>query len=207
MKNTHLTKTLLGGALFVTILSGCSAAAAAPLDRLIYFANTFETNTTSFVNHDQVPAPSFALALPKRAPGDMTTEQKALAILAARDTIRATQAYINETKDDLKVKIADVKAKIAIFKENGLTLTIEEKDRFIQLRDQIRTLTTEAKATRGLVYEKLSPLRGMSALENIDLFYDTFMEAAEVMASRQVIIDSFNAIINEVQEFLTLKVG
>ena len=206
MKNTHITKTLLGGALLATLLSGCTAAAI-PLDRLVYSANSFETETTRFVNNDEVPAPSFAQAQPKRAPGDMTMEQKALAILAARDTIRETQLYINETKDALKIKIADVKAKIAIFKENGLTLTVEEKDRFVELRGQIRTLATEAKATRGLVYEKLSPLRGMSAIENIDLFYDTFLEAAEVMETRRGLIDSFDAIINEVQEFITLKVG
>jgi|GEM_PF-1729906 len=199
-------KYVIGGFLAATLLSGC-AALTSPLEGMIAAFDAFEANTTSYVRTEPLETPSLARSVPKRAPEGLSNEEKIAVILAARTVIRTTQGDINHFKEDIKTKIATIKEKVAIFKERELTLAQEDRDWLLAKRIEVQGLRAGAKATLGRVYVPIKELEGRYTLENIDLIYDTFTHAAEVMAIRVALITSFDVIINEVLSFMTLKVG
>jgi len=199
-------KYVIGGFLAATLLSGC-AALTGPLEGMVAAFDAFEANTTSYVRTEPLETPSLARIAPKRAPDGMSNEKKIAVILAARTVIRTKQEDINDLKEGLKIKIAAIKEKVAIFKEQGLTLTKDDRDWLIAKRIEVQGLRAGVRATIGQVYVPIKELEGQYTLENIDLIYDTFTHAAAAMTIRVALITSFDVIINEVLSFMTLKVG
>ena len=97
--------------------------------------------------------------------------QQALDYLA---NIRARQAELDGYRASVKVEITTFKAGVKSFREQGLTLTEEEKQLLNDYVTEIKELREAIKGTIGKVYAKLKDTRGLyrvsidAALQNLE---------------------------------------
>lgn len=138
---------------------------------------------------------------------DDEVRNQVMEIIAYRQTIRQMQQDINELVPQLKEDIANIRELINAFKQAGLRLSEDERLQMVTLRNEFVELRTQVRATRGQVYELIKELKGQYTIENIDLIYETYLVAYENMLIRHHALLTFNDMIIEVKDFLTLKVG
>ena len=194
-----INKTILA-IIGVALITGCSLESS-PIDSL---ALEFETIQT--INYQ----PSPLLIEEKQALDEMeeaTNEEKIFDIFLDWQYIKATQELVDIERATLQTNVAIMKELMASFKESELTLTLEEIAELRSQRIQLKEYREVIKATIGKVYAPIKELEGMFTIENIDLIATTFKQAADNMAIRLDTIIEVNAIISEVINFLTIKVG
>lgn len=209
--NTHsFTKATIALTIGLIGLSSCSLAAA-PLTRFVTAAADVQAETTSFDEANSLDTVQFAsaIALRKEAGENdiLTDADKIQAILEARTAIMDKQQMINTVKMDITINFNDVKALRDAFVEQELELTTEERAWLLELRSELRGMRDQVKVTIGKVYAAIGELRGQYQLANLDLIYSVYLTANIHMETRLDLINRLDAIIIEVKDFLTIKVG
>jgi len=194
-----INKTILA-IIGAAIITGCSFESA-PIDSLVIELDSIKE--TNFQPSPLSIGEKYALD----DLGEATNEEKIFDVFLDWQFIKAAQSQIDSQRLELESNVQTMKELVSLFKERSLTLSLEEITWVRGNRIQLREYREDIKATTGLVYAPIKELKGMYSIENIDLIADTFKQAADNMAIRLDVIVNVNAIISEVNNFLTSKVG
>ena len=202
MKNNRIVKTvaILSG---VILLTGCAAAT----NPVTLFFNETETTMSATQDFNEGQSLIYARTALEALDEENTIEAKLTSIFASRDNILFRQAMIRELRPELEDNMALLRGLGEQAKNQQIALTLEERAWLIEQRIALRDLRHAIKATAGLVYRAISELEGHYSVENIDLILTTFAVASANMDIRAASVVSINAIIIEVIDFLTSKVG
>ncbi len=137
----------------------------------------------------------------------LTVGEKIDMVMSLRDSIRAKQVEIDETKTIIREDLVTLKAAVKQFKDLGLTLSDEEKAAVAAYGDELDGIKVELKATVGLVYKQIVELRGRYTLENLDTILETYLTADDAMSVRVNGVTRIAAIIDEVNTLLAVRIG
>ncbi len=194
---------------FAALLASCATSALDVLTRKIDANNT----TVESMDNAQEETETFDAAAAVITPlslvqeDTLTVGEKIDMVMSLRDSIRAKQVEIDETKTIIREDLVTLKAAVQQFKDLGLTLSDEEKAAVAAYGDELDGIKVELKATVGLVYKQIVELRGRYTLENLDTILETYLTADDAMSVRVNGVTRIAAIIDEVNTLLAVRIG
>ncbi|MDD3947662.1 MAG: hypothetical protein PHI19_07475 [Clostridia bacterium] len=129
--------------------------------------------------------------------------QQALDYLA---NIRTRQTELNGSRASVKVEISTFKTGVKSFREQGLTLTEEEKQLLEDYVAEIKELREAIKGTIGKVYVKLKDTRGLYRV-SIDAALDNLASVSAQMDIRLNSAGRLYEIATEINTILDAKIN
>lgn len=126
-------------------------------------------------------------------------------ILNTREELKNKQVHMNQIREDIKIKIENIKSNIKAYSKQDNKLSEEENSIIDSYIDEILEIKATLEGTIGEVYPRIKELRGKYKLENIDLINNTYNEVLDVVNIRVQNFDRLAIIANDIDTILSSK--
>ncbi|MGD9909624.1 MAG: hypothetical protein AB7U79_03345 [Candidatus Izemoplasmatales bacterium] len=201
-----MKKTVFVGLLFVLglVLIGCSSN-----DSLTNLNSTMVSVVSSTNNIDDVSSEDLSeqnVTILSMSFDNITTNlsfepglsnlEKVALIRALHLSIVTHQLNINDNRDQIILKLETLKTIIDGLKEQGITLSDEDKlivDNWIQ---RLKEIKVSLQATIGEAYAQMRDLRGLYDIDHLEQIYDTYLQVDDVLSTRETLVIEINTIMN-----------